>query len=237
MRAVSTRDFLLRVNGTPLTVRGANRREHCPEGGKAIKWESMVTDAKLMKQFNFNAVRTSHYPNCQHWYELWHSACTWWTRRTLRLTASRLRVMRALLPRRHHGATPSWNSYAAWCAATRTMRASWRGVWATSAATGQRMGRWLTGVVPTSRLVRAVRVVRRRAVLLTSSAQCTRRGLCEERWTWSQGSVPCRTAARCATGRARLIQTRRDHWYSVSMRTRWATLVAISTSGGRLSTR
>ena len=37
----------------------------------------MVTDAKLMKQFNFNAVRTSHYPNCQHWYELCDALGLW----------------------------------------------------------------------------------------------------------------------------------------------------------------
>ncbi len=70
LRSVSVRHGLLRLNGTPLTVRGVNRHEHCPEGGKAVGWEAMVADASLMKQLNFNAVRCAHYPNASLWYEL-----------------------------------------------------------------------------------------------------------------------------------------------------------------------
>ena len=70
LRTVSIRQGLLRVNGTPLTVRGVNRHEHCPNNGKAVSWENMLTDATLMKRLNFNAVRTAHYPNATAWYEL-----------------------------------------------------------------------------------------------------------------------------------------------------------------------
>lgn len=70
VRRVCIAEGLLRVNGTPLTVRGVNRHEHCPEGGKYISWASMLMDARLMKQHSFNAVRTAHYPNCDGWYEL-----------------------------------------------------------------------------------------------------------------------------------------------------------------------
>lgn len=60
----------LRVNGRPITVAGANRHEHDDVGGKVVPLESMVRDALLMKRFNFNAVRTSHYPNHPFFYEV-----------------------------------------------------------------------------------------------------------------------------------------------------------------------
>ena len=58
------------LNGQPLLIRGVNRHEHHPELGHAITESSMITDIKLMKQNNFNAVRTAHYPNHPRWYEL-----------------------------------------------------------------------------------------------------------------------------------------------------------------------
>ncbi len=58
------------LNGQPLLIRGVNRHEHHPENGHVVSEEDMVADIKLMKQFNFNAVRTSHYPNHPRWYEL-----------------------------------------------------------------------------------------------------------------------------------------------------------------------
>lgn len=44
-----------------------NRHEHDPLRGKAVTEASMLQDIKLMKQLNFNAVRTSHYPNHPRW--------------------------------------------------------------------------------------------------------------------------------------------------------------------------
>lgn len=58
------------VNGKPLLIRGVNRHEHHPENGHAVSELDMITDIKLMKQNNFNAVRTAHYPNHPRWYEL-----------------------------------------------------------------------------------------------------------------------------------------------------------------------
>jgi beta-galactosidase len=58
------------VNGKPLLIRGVNRHEHHPQNGHAVSQEDMVADIKLMKQNNFNAVRTAHYPNHPRWYEL-----------------------------------------------------------------------------------------------------------------------------------------------------------------------
>ncbi|MEX2365238.1 MAG: glycoside hydrolase family 2 TIM barrel-domain containing protein, partial [Pseudohongiellaceae bacterium] len=69
-RCVEISDGLLKVNGKPLLIRGVNRHEHHPERGHAVSRDDMETDIRLMKQFNFNAVRTAHYPNHPEFYEL-----------------------------------------------------------------------------------------------------------------------------------------------------------------------
>lgn len=58
------------LNGQPLLIRGVNRHEHDPVRGHAVTRESMATDIRLMKQHNFNAVRTAHYPNHPDFYDL-----------------------------------------------------------------------------------------------------------------------------------------------------------------------
>ena len=58
------------VNGQPIVLKGVNRHETEPEHGRSISEESMIEDIKLMKQYNINAVRNSHYPNQARWYEL-----------------------------------------------------------------------------------------------------------------------------------------------------------------------
>lgn len=60
----------LLVNGKVVKIMGVNRHEHDPTTGKAITHEDMRKDVQLLKQFNFNAVRTSHYPNDPYFYEL-----------------------------------------------------------------------------------------------------------------------------------------------------------------------
>ena len=69
-RTVEVRDGLLQVNGVPVTLKGVNRHEHDPDTGRVVTEASMLQDIRLMKQFNINAVRTSHYPNVPRWYEL-----------------------------------------------------------------------------------------------------------------------------------------------------------------------
>ncbi|MGY3858606.1 beta-galactosidase [Aeromonas intestinalis] len=69
-RAVEIRDGLLRVNGQPLLIRGANRHEHDPALGHVVTPAAMALDLRLMKQNNFNAVRCSHYPNHPEFYRL-----------------------------------------------------------------------------------------------------------------------------------------------------------------------
>jgi beta-galactosidase len=60
----------LLVNGVPVLLKGVNRHEHDPDHGRTVSEEMMIKDIQLMKQFNINAVRTSHYPNSPRWYEL-----------------------------------------------------------------------------------------------------------------------------------------------------------------------
>jgi beta-galactosidase len=69
-RSVEITDGLLKVNGKAILVRGVNRHEHHPERGHSLTRDGMLEDIKLMKQYNFNAVRTAHYPNDPIWYEL-----------------------------------------------------------------------------------------------------------------------------------------------------------------------
>ena len=60
----------LLVNGKAVLLKGVNRHEHDDRRGKTVTEASMLADIKLMKQFNINAVRNSHYPTCGRWYEL-----------------------------------------------------------------------------------------------------------------------------------------------------------------------
>ena len=60
----------LLVNGVPVKLYGVNRHDHSEFGGKTVTREEMEMDVRLMKQFNFNSVRTSHYPNDPYFYEL-----------------------------------------------------------------------------------------------------------------------------------------------------------------------
>ncbi len=69
-RTVEVRDRQLLINGRPVYIRGVNRHEHDERRGKALTVESMLADIHLMKRHNINAVRTSHYPNDERWYDL-----------------------------------------------------------------------------------------------------------------------------------------------------------------------
>jgi len=58
------------INGKPVKMKGVNRHEHCPDKGRTISLSLMKKDLELMKQYNINAIRTSHYPNHPLFYEL-----------------------------------------------------------------------------------------------------------------------------------------------------------------------
>jgi beta-galactosidase len=69
-REVEIKDGQLLINGQSIKLFGVNRHEHDPDHGRAIPFDRMIQDIQLLKQFNINAVRTSHYPDDPHWYDL-----------------------------------------------------------------------------------------------------------------------------------------------------------------------
>lgn len=69
-RKIEIKDRHLLINGKKVYIKGVNRHDHDDTTGKALSREVMEKDIKLMKQFNINAVRTSHYPNDVYWLEL-----------------------------------------------------------------------------------------------------------------------------------------------------------------------
>ena len=69
-RSVEIRDAKLLINGKYIYVKGVNLHEHHDVNGHVMDEETMLKDIKLMKSSNINAVRTSHYPQAERWYEL-----------------------------------------------------------------------------------------------------------------------------------------------------------------------
>jgi hypothetical protein len=65
---------LLHVNGNAITIAGVNRPEFHSTLGRAIPLSTMVSDIRLMKQLNVNAVRTAHYPSHPLFLELCNQA-------------------------------------------------------------------------------------------------------------------------------------------------------------------
>ncbi|MDR0449761.1 MAG: DUF4981 domain-containing protein [Treponema sp.] len=69
-RSVSIARRELLINGKAVLIKGVNRHEHDEKTGKTLSTPAMLRDIALLKQHNFNAVRTCHYPNDERWYEL-----------------------------------------------------------------------------------------------------------------------------------------------------------------------
>lgn len=69
-RRIEIKDAVVYYNGQKIKFRGINRHDSDPYTGYAISMEQMLRDLELMKQHNFNAIRTSHYPNDPRFVEL-----------------------------------------------------------------------------------------------------------------------------------------------------------------------
>ena len=67
-RTIEIVDGIVKVNGKKITICGVNRHEHDPDNGKVITHASMKKDIEILKQNNFNAIRTCHYPNDSAFY-------------------------------------------------------------------------------------------------------------------------------------------------------------------------
>ncbi len=61
---------VMHLNGKRIVFRGVNRHEFSATYGRSVTKEEMEWDVKFLKEHNFNAVRTSHYPNASYFYEL-----------------------------------------------------------------------------------------------------------------------------------------------------------------------
>lgn len=70
IREIHIEDKTVYVNGKPIIFQGVNRHDSDPKTGFGISVEQMKKDLQMMKQHNFNAVRTSHYPNSPIFYQL-----------------------------------------------------------------------------------------------------------------------------------------------------------------------
>ncbi len=70
IREIDIENRIVRLNGKPIKFRGVNRHDSDPVTGPTVGVEQMKRDLMLMKQHNFNAIRTSHYPNAPVFYEL-----------------------------------------------------------------------------------------------------------------------------------------------------------------------
>ena len=69
-RSIEIRDRMLLINSKRVLIHGVNRHDHHDTKGKALDRETMRLDVVTMKRFNFNAVRTAHYPNDPYFLEL-----------------------------------------------------------------------------------------------------------------------------------------------------------------------
>lgn len=69
-RKVEIKEGVFYVNGVVVLIKGVNRHEHDQYRGHVVNEEAMIREIGLMKQNNINAVRTSHYPNDERWYDL-----------------------------------------------------------------------------------------------------------------------------------------------------------------------
>lgn len=69
-RTVEIRDKVLYLNGQNIKLHGVNRHDSDPVTGFTISMEQMMQDLTMMKQHNFNAIRSSHYPNAPYFYQL-----------------------------------------------------------------------------------------------------------------------------------------------------------------------
>jgi beta-galactosidase len=69
-RRVEATDRELLINGVPVLIHGVNRHDFDPVTGRTVRPDQLRADVELMKRFNVNAVRTSHYPNDEAFLDL-----------------------------------------------------------------------------------------------------------------------------------------------------------------------
>ncbi|MBQ0006052.1 MAG: beta-galactosidase, partial [Alistipes sp.] len=69
-KQVEIKNAIFTINGAPVKLKGVNRHEHSALNGRSVSFDEMMADILLMKKYNINTVRTSHYPDHHSWYDL-----------------------------------------------------------------------------------------------------------------------------------------------------------------------
>ena len=69
-RTFRIEDGIMKLNGKRVVFKGADRHEFDAKRGRAITRQDMIDDITFCKRHNINAIRTSHYPNQEYWYDL-----------------------------------------------------------------------------------------------------------------------------------------------------------------------
>ena len=123
-RRIECANRQFKVNGKAILIKGVNLHDHDEVRGKAISRELMLKDILLMKQFNFNAVRTSHYPKDSAFLDLCdeyglyvvgeaniesHDFYSWMCRDPRYATAFLDRVMRMVIRDKNHPSIVFWS--------------------------------------------------------------------------------------------------------------------------------
>ena len=70
IREICIKDKIIYINGAPVKFKGVNRHDSDPVKGSAVEFADVKKDLLMIKEYNFNAVRTSHYPNAPYLYQL-----------------------------------------------------------------------------------------------------------------------------------------------------------------------
>lgn len=70
LRTIEIRDKVIYFNGQKIKFRGVNRHDSDPETGFTVSVPQIKKDLSLMKQHNFNSIRSSHYPNAPYFYQM-----------------------------------------------------------------------------------------------------------------------------------------------------------------------
>ena len=70
MREIKIENSILKINDTPIKLKGVNHHDSDPVKGYAVTYDDLLCDLKLMKECNINSIRTSHYPKSPIFYEL-----------------------------------------------------------------------------------------------------------------------------------------------------------------------
>ncbi len=70
-RKIEIKNKRVYINNEQVFFKGANRHDTHPIYGKSVPVESMIQDVQMMKCYNINTIRTSHYPNHAKMYAIY----------------------------------------------------------------------------------------------------------------------------------------------------------------------